>query len=442
MKITHHVNSWFEISFDDTKTIIWTDPWNCGANLEGIFPIFTVPYKKFKTPDYVFISHIHDDHYDKNIISYLPDNTKFIINNFEDNLLKKFLISFGVSESNLIVIDPWAEFELEDNLKFLIVPQVQSNLDDISSEADYDMDTAVFIKYKDQCFFNQVDMCLNQDYLSQVYSKAKSILNFNKINLYSRVFGGGSEYPQCFLNINRKEESRRIKNSCLEDFCKSTLVIKPDYIVPAGASYQLSNDRKILEKYIAVPSNYELAEFWENDINKFKNTILALTEGGGMINLLEIPPMDNLSINIGSKYELFKVKNPKFKESKIINEKTEKILLKSFEDLISSLSKQNFITSSIQIVLCKNSKSMQQIVEEGITNNKNLLKYNHNFINSSVNKLTIYFEIENYIKWINGKVNFNNLSCGSHLMFEREGEFDWEFYTYLCRYKSKNEILI
>ena len=81
MKITHHVNSWFEISFDDTKTIIWTDPWNCGANLEGIFPIFTVPYKKFKTPDYVFISHIHDDHYDKNIISYLPDNTKFKIFN-------------------------------------------------------------------------------------------------------------------------------------------------------------------------------------------------------------------------------------------------------------------------------------------------------------------------------------------------------------------------
>ena len=85
---------------------------------------------------------------------------------------------------------------------------------------------------------------------------------------------------------------------------------------------------------------------------------------------------------------------------------------------------------------------MQQIIHGEVPEYKNLLNYNHDFINSNNNKLTIYFEIDDYIKWINGKVNFNNLSCGSHLMFEREGQFDWGFYVALCRYKSKSEISI
>ena len=51
------------------------------------------------------------------------------------------------------------------------------------------------------------------------------------------------------------------------------------------------------------------------------------------------------------------------------------------------------------------------------------------------NSLEIYMCGNDFMNWCEGKANFNNLSCGSHLLFKRYGEFDWSLYTLLCRMK-------
>ncbi len=441
MKVTHHVNSWFQVEFENSKHILWTDPWNSGANINGIFPIYKIEKHNLISPDFVYISHIHDDHHDKDIITGLSKDTQYIIKRFEDNILKKILLNYGISNDNLIILDEWEVFSIDDSVEIMIIPQIQSNQDALPSEIDYDMDTAIFIKNGEECFFNQVDMVINNTILGDLISKAKSILGFNKINLYCRTFGAGSEYPQCFINIDRQQEAINLKNRIMNDFYSSSEIVLSDIVIPAGAAYQLGREKKNLENYIAVPTNDELIKHWQEKAKNMSKPLLALTEGGGSIELSKEINSKNSYINLGGKYNRFILPKSIPMKADLTKGDVVKLFKTSSKDLHDYLKRLKHETASLTIYLVEDINKIEELNNKDIkTTNKDFYKFHLNFSVKTSNLLGIYFEPTHYFNWINGNYNFNNLSCGSHLLFEREGIFDWALYTALCRYRRRDKI--
>ena len=73
MEITHYCNSFISIKI--TKTIIACDPWvgRTNDNAWLSYPIYRNGLNIINTlkPDYIYISHLHCDHFDPNLLKKL-----------------------------------------------------------------------------------------------------------------------------------------------------------------------------------------------------------------------------------------------------------------------------------------------------------------------------------------------------------------------------------
>ena len=98
MKIIHHCNSFLTVK--SSKTVISCDPWigNTFENAWLSYPTYKNIKKiaKKEKPQFIYISHLHCDHYDpKSLIHYNKKKTTVIIKYFKDKRLKNKILSIG-----------------------------------------------------------------------------------------------------------------------------------------------------------------------------------------------------------------------------------------------------------------------------------------------------------------------------------------------------------
>ena len=147
MKITHFANSFINISSKNTNLVC--DPW-IGTTDENSWisdPIHSQGHKiiNFLDPKYVYISHLHCDHFDKNLLSKIKNkNIFFIIKRFKSPILKKRLKSLGFKK--ILELKEWTPFKINNDFTVTIVPQISNNNAGIESKIEYDLDTSIIIK--------------------------------------------------------------------------------------------------------------------------------------------------------------------------------------------------------------------------------------------------------------------------------------------------------
>lgn len=292
MKITHLSNSFIIIESNSLK--ICCDPWVGSANNGGwhSFPEYdkTELIEKVRDADYVYISHLHDDHFDaKFLIESGLIKSKFLIKKFSFKTLSKKLKLIGVSQ--IIELESFEIFNIK-NIKLSILPQMATNSGELDEEVEYDIDTSLIISDGYNTFFNQVDnpYSLN-DY---IHLMDWVDLNFGKITIACLMCGAAGEYPQAFLNIDREVEKNSIIESSLNKLIETLKIIKPSILFLAGGTYFIPGKFYCLNKYIAQP-NVQLVQ---NIISKFDLDVKLLNLEGG--NAIEINKSGN---------ELFLIKN-------------------------------------------------------------------------------------------------------------------------------------
>ena len=91
MEITHYCNSFLSVKINDT--IIVCDPWT-GVTRDNAwlsYPNYNISEKFFKNlnPNFIYISHLHCDHFDPKTLNKFNKNTSIIIKKFKDSRLKK-----------------------------------------------------------------------------------------------------------------------------------------------------------------------------------------------------------------------------------------------------------------------------------------------------------------------------------------------------------------
>ena len=127
MQITHFCNAFVSVKIN--KTIIACDPWvGPASDMSWVsYPIHQDGVKILNNlkPNFIYISHMHCDHFDpKTLSQYKNKNIKILIKNFKDQILKKRILKLGFK--NIIECQPWKKIKLNKDASIAIIPQITS----------------------------------------------------------------------------------------------------------------------------------------------------------------------------------------------------------------------------------------------------------------------------------------------------------------------------
>ena len=255
MKLTHYCNSFN--SFTAGNSTIACDPWvGEGEQTSWIsYPIHKngVNILNKINPNFIYISHLHCDHLDiKTLSKYKKKNVKIIIKKYKFPKLKNTILNLGFK--NILECLPWKKYKLNKDISIAIIPQIASNTSGLPVEIEYDLDTSIVIQSNidKSVFYNGVDNPLSP----KDYKKVKNFITkqFNKkISVTILQDAAASEYPQCFLNIDRKEEKKKVVNNILQMLKKRISILKPEiYCSPTPGSI-ISGKYSVLNKFLAHP---------------------------------------------------------------------------------------------------------------------------------------------------------------------------------------------
>ncbi len=281
MEITHFSNSFLSVRSGDTKLIC--DPW-VGVTSENAWishPINTHGEKIIKniSPNFIYISHLHCDHLDLNLLKKLnKKNISIVIKKFKIPILKKRLTKIGFRK--IIEVESWKIKRLSKDISITIVPQLSSNNEGLDNPIEYDIDTSIIIKSNNskKVFYNNVDNPLVINDYRKIKKFVQKKMN-SKIDICTFNVGAASEYPHCFLNIDRDKEKNRIVKQSVENAKKKLNIIQPDIFFPSGGTYQICGKFSKLNKFRALlkPKLYKKI--------KYKKTKTLNLLGGRSINL-------------------------------------------------------------------------------------------------------------------------------------------------------------
>ena len=296
MLIEHFCNSFISVS--SGNQILLCDPWLGLANHGGWhnFPFLDAVEvaAKLAEPDLIYISHLHTDHFSPATLKILASSrSTFLIKNFSSKRLKNSITQLGFNK--VIELDAFNPTVI-GNFEFTIVPQFESNTDNLSDEVSFDLDTSLIIKEKSskKVFFNAVDNPFSINSLTKVRNFVETTLDA-KIDVACLASGAASEYPQCFPEIDRRTICDSYSLTSAQRFVESVQVLEAGTSFLAGGRYAISGRFCPLNHFLAQRS-YSLIVETHNKLQPLTDQSCHYIDGGGSISIdskeIEIIPKE------------------------------------------------------------------------------------------------------------------------------------------------------
>ena len=323
-----------------------------------------------------------------------------------------------IGYKNIVELNPWEKFNYKE-FELTIIPCDQSNSAGIKSEIFYDIDTSIIIHDKINAitFYNNVDNPISLKSIRKVKKFITS--NYKKIDVSSIGPRSASEYPQCFLNANRKKEKKRIILNGFKRTKELLEILKPKYFIPAGGSYVTYGKYSSIQQFVAHPSH--------NQIEKYFKKIPDL-------RVLKLDCNSSVNINL-NKFSLNQKKQKKTITQVLNDFKNKKYSYSKYKlnyDLseLFSAAKQNYFDTLNKLNITINWTINFYIYENLCLNNQGRIINKDNYISTfalSGNRkgkkfqiLNCYLDKKLFISLLSGKSYGWNLSLGGSLvMFER-----------------------
>ena len=437
-KVRHYRNSFLDIENDKIRILM--DPWVNTAN-EGSWAAskngdkFVFKSIKDKNVDYIYISHLHTDHFDTKFLLQLKKKQKkkfkFLIKKFKDNRLKNILISNGFEKNDIIDLDEFQIYLLKDKSKFIILPQLsRSNTPNIYIK--YDLDTSCVFVDKNLALYNQVDNPYSYSDIKYVMNKLKKKISLN-FDLAFIPYCAASEFPQSFIDLNRSNEKKLIITNRIKKFLKIANLLKCKSLVPAGGSYELDNIFSKLNKYIAIPKFREIKKLFDKN-NPKKIELIDTNKYFFEVKKKKVSLIkNNFSYNFLSKRN-FNTKNISYNKLNYrFSKKMIKQTLINLENEMPEFKKNLYNKTSTQVkfkiwpnqpVLLKNLKREKSFIAHEINFNNKIKK----------TKLVIHMYYKLFFGIINNFVSWNEVQ--NHCLFERKpNKYDPDTIFWLNLYK-------
>lgn len=223
------------------------DPWLDDGIFHGSwyhFPPSRVAIPDLGHLDYLYISHIHEDHCSAGTIKHLNKDAEVIIMDRQPNFVDRFLDGHGFRFARKHLVKARTPVQLAPGLTVDIVEP------DPADEMARMIDSALVIVWDGFVVFNANDCLPHADGLRYVRE------TYGKVDLALLPYSGGSGYPACYLNLSAAEkaaEKRRIMDMRLANFVDAVKTLEPKYAMPFADQYLVAGSRADLNKFISHP---------------------------------------------------------------------------------------------------------------------------------------------------------------------------------------------
>ncbi len=284
------------ISTPDVK--ILCDPWFTEGIYEGSwyhFPKLENPINKIGNCDVIYISHIHPDHYDPLILEeYFSKYGKkpIIIGDFKINYLLNKMKGDNITPEII-------SHKQIGNTLLDIVPNDTGSINDI--------DSALIVRYKDQCVANMNDCVYNPSHLDIIKKIAPNV----DIGLVG--YTGASAYPQTFYRDKDelKEQSEKRKQVYFDRYKKMIAHLKAKKIIPFAGKYILGGPLTPLNEFRGVADQVE--------VRAFDPSAVILADGGdAVIDTVSLKPSNERTEKYSK--ELYNARVDEIKNNKLTYE--------------------------------------------------------------------------------------------------------------------------
>ena len=261
INITHYRNSFISYHFDDE--IVWCDPWTGTANNSNWLSASIDEnhlLETAETPDFIFISHLHDDHFDIKLIEKIFSiaSPKIIIGaQYKSHSLiaQRILDKKICDSSSIFYLDFYKKYSFG---QFDIILFPDGQFEQRNSIATYPIDSSILFIYNGMQFYNQTDNILSYEKILNLKKIVKDKLQLDFAPPISFLpYCAASCYPQSFFGLCRKQERVQLMQVLFQErFLRCCEAIDSGYYVPSGGTYTLKH--KSLDHFKAVPSDKEL----------------------------------------------------------------------------------------------------------------------------------------------------------------------------------------
>ena len=251
------------------------DPWFTEGIYDGSwyhFPKVLNPLSSIGDVDYIYISHIHPDHYDAVFLHNYFDKygtKKVLIANHLPNHLAAKMRSDGIDATIL------NESLLIGKTEILIIPHITNSISDI--------DSAIIIKYKStnktHCVVNANDIIFDEMMTNKLKDAA------GDVDILLCGYTGAGPYPQTYFDIfdpNLSIEADKKKSSFFDRYKRLIKNIDAKINIPFAGKYILGGKLAHLNASRGVADPVEILDI---DSKAF-----VLADDGGEIDTLNLIP--------------------------------------------------------------------------------------------------------------------------------------------------------
>jgi UDP-MurNAc hydroxylase len=231
---------------------ILCDPWFTDGIFDGAWYLYTKdrdPISAIGDCNYVYISHIHADHYDpiflKRYFEVFGEKV-VIIGDFESNYLEKSIQQDG--------------FKCQVNKQPLEIGQTTFSIFPHETGSQSDIDSACLVEYSGKDRIHRV-LNLNDCLFDPVFLSRFSALGELDILLLS--YTGAGPYPQTYFDLDDPElmvAAKAKKNQFVEQYFKISETVPAKIRVPFAGQYLLGGKLSKLNSFRGISDSFEIGQ--------------------------------------------------------------------------------------------------------------------------------------------------------------------------------------
>lgn len=232
----------------DGKRMLF-DPWLDDGIFHGSwyhYPPLQVGVDELGRFDYVYISHIHEDHCSAGTLKHINRDAEIILMERQPNLVARFLQAHGLHFRKVHLVAPRTPLQLAPGL---VVDMVEP---DPADEMARLIDSSLIVHWDRFVLYNAND-CLPYPAGMQYI-----LDHYGQVDLALLPYSGGSGYPSCYLNLSeeqKRSEKERIIAMRLQHFADAASTLRPVHVMPFADQYVIGGSRSHLNEHVSHPSS-------------------------------------------------------------------------------------------------------------------------------------------------------------------------------------------
>jgi len=246
---------------------ICCDPWFTQGIYDGAwfqYPQVEDPTVKIGQIDFVYVSHIHPDHYDPKFLRELlaaSPNCQLIIGDENQAFLRTKMLRDGFTPISTRYLEVGAT-------QLAIIPN--------RADSEINIDTALVVKDDSHIVVNLNDCPFDENQVSAIKEFCE-----RSPDLACLPYAGAGPYPQMYKFISEADRDREAvakEEQFLRLFGRYLDALCPSYAMPFAGLYYLAGDHRKLNRVRGIPDAVEVR-------SRFGDQVVVLKEGVGQIDL-------------------------------------------------------------------------------------------------------------------------------------------------------------